>query len=115
VKNKAYGVIGMFQKGEAPKSGQRISRAEKFRAFAETWKRLRRQWTDTIYAGRVIHGEKGSLPALIALKCLDCACGQRTEIRDCVIVGCPLFPVRPFQRKADGSEDEGDDGGENRE
>jgi hypothetical protein len=106
-----------FQKGETSgrKSRKPITRAEKFRAFSETWKRLRARWIGTQYEGRVGRGEKGSLPALIAMKCLDCACGQRTEIRDCVIVGCPLFPVRPFQRKADGTDAEDDEAGESEE
>jgi hypothetical protein len=45
--------------------------------------------------------EAGSVPAAIKLACLDCSGWQRQEVRDCVIVGCPLYPHRPFQGKAD--------------
>ena len=30
----------------------------------------------------------------IQKKCLDCCCGARTEVRDCEIYHCPLFPYR---------------------
>ena len=30
----------------------------------------------------------------IRLKCLDCACGQESQIRDCPITACPLWPYR---------------------
>ena len=42
--------------------------------------------------------EKGSLPDAIKLKCLDCAGWERKEVRDCVIVACPLYPHRPYQQ-----------------
>ena len=34
--------------------------------------------------------------AAIAAKCLDCMHWQRTRIRECPIVYCPLWPYRPF-------------------
>ncbi len=34
--------------------------------------------------------------AAIAAKCLDCMHWQRTRIRECPIVCCPLWPYRPF-------------------
>lgn len=30
----------------------------------------------------------------IRKKCLDCCCGQRKEVRLCVIKKCPLYPYR---------------------
>lgn len=33
----------------------------------------------------------------IRAKCLDCSCGQPSEIRNCVIPECPLFTYR-FER-----------------
>ncbi|MBC8379674.1 MAG: hypothetical protein H8E62_10915 [Planctomycetes bacterium] len=38
-----------------------------------------------------------SLRAAINAKCLDCPGWQRTEIRDCPAVTCPLWLVRPYQ------------------
>ncbi len=34
--------------------------------------------------------------AAIAAKCLDCMHWQRTRVRECPIVCCPLWPYRPF-------------------
>ena len=41
----------------------------------------------------------------IAAKCYDCSGagadpGVYEEIRNCVVTLCPLWPVRPFQKKA---------------
>lgn len=30
----------------------------------------------------------------IRLKCLDCCCGNRAEVRNCPAETCPLFPYR---------------------
>ena len=40
-----------------------------------------------------------SLRAAVNAKCLDCSCWQRTEVRDCPVVNCPLYPYRPYQAK----------------
>ncbi len=52
-------------------------------------------------------GHPESYPKIIRAKCLDCAGGQPSEIRKCVAIDCPLWPVRmgvnPFHRKG-GSE-----------
>jgi hypothetical protein len=40
---------------------------------------------------------KGGLRTLLKLKCLDCCCWQREEVRRCTCVACPLHPVRPYQ------------------
>jgi hypothetical protein len=48
------------------------------------------------------HKEKNPLKALQA-RCLDCCCGQPSEVRKCVSVECPSWPFRmgvnPFRRK----------------
>lgn len=59
-----------------------------------------------------IHARKargGNVRSLVALKCGDCCCFQRSQIRDCVVAACPLFPIRPYQA---GSEDESAEEGE---
>lgn len=30
----------------------------------------------------------------IRKKCVDCCCGNLTEIRNCIVESCPLFPYR---------------------
>ena len=46
----------------------------------------------------------------IKAKCLDCCCGQTSEIRECTIVKCPLHPFRlgkdPFAAKREISEEQ---------
>ena len=40
---------------------------------------------------------------VIRKKCLDCCCGQHSEVRKCNITDCPLWPYRmgdnPFHRR----------------
>ena len=38
-----------------------------------------------------------SLRAAINAKCLDCCCWQKSAVRDCSVVTCPLHPHRPYQ------------------
>jgi hypothetical protein len=48
------------------------------------------------------HGERNPLKAIRA-RCLDCCCGNPTEVRKCVSVTCPSWPFRmgvnPFRQK----------------
>ena len=37
----------------------------------------------------------------IRLKCLDCCCGQRAEIRNCEIKTCPLWRFRMGKEEQD--------------
>ncbi len=74
----------------------RRPRSEKMKAFAPTMNHLKEEWGETSPT-RVEAAQKGSLKALIALKCMECTGGQRTEIKGCSVFKCPLFPVRPFQ------------------
>jgi hypothetical protein len=59
-----------------------------------------------LYA-KALEGKVGRRDA-IKLKCLDC-CGWRRmddgkdQIRDCVVRGCPLWSVRPFQMARESS------------
>ncbi len=38
------------------------------------------------------------LRAAVNARCLDCCAWQRTEIRDCPALSCPLWAVRPYQK-----------------
>ena len=31
-------------------------------------------------------------------KCLDCSCYQPKEVRECVVINCPLYPYRMGRR-----------------
>ncbi len=42
-----------------------------------------------------------SKAAGIKAKCLDCTCWQRSEITNCTISACPLWPYRPYQSDND--------------
>ena len=48
-------------------------------------------------------GHPKSYPKIIRAKCLDCCGDQPSEVRKCVMVDCPLWPLRmgvnPFHRK----------------
>ena len=48
------------------------------------------------------YGEKNPLKALRA-RCLDCCCGQPSEVRKCTAIECPSWPFRmgvnPFRKK----------------
>lgn len=48
------------------------------------------------------YGAKNPIKALRA-RCLDCCCGQQSEVRKCTAVDCPSWPFRmgvnPFREK----------------
>jgi len=78
----------------------RVPRSKKMKAFAETFAKLRKM-TPKRYLPLIDKAEKGSAKACIKLKCLECSAWQSTEVKQCVIIDCPLYPIRPFQGKAD--------------
>ncbi len=41
--------------------------------------------------------EKGSIMSFVLLKCVDCSGFNIDEVTNCTVVGCPLWPIRPFQ------------------
>jgi hypothetical protein len=81
----------------------RVPRSKKMKAFAETFAKLRKM-TPKRYLPLIDKAEKGSKNACIKLKCLECSNWQSTEVKHCVIIDCPLYPIRPFQGKADADE-----------
>lgn len=46
----------------------------------------------------------------IRVKCLQCCGYQREEIKVCTVVTCALFPVRPYQDRAEADESEDESG-----
>jgi len=67
---------------------------ERIRAYREHIPNLH----DGVYRRRYDKAMKGkSLRAAVNAKCLDCACWQKNEVRDCPALTCPLWPYRPYQ------------------
>jgi len=50
-------------------------------------------------AKRVFSGK--SRGAAVKMKCLECCCWQRNDVRGCPIEGCALWLYRPYQEKED--------------
>ena len=51
-------------------------------------------------AWALAHAEKarqGRLLSLVALKCADCTCWQKSEIAACTITACTLHAIRPYR------------------
>ncbi len=83
--------------GGAPRV--RVPRSTKMKAFGETFAKMRKE-TPERFRPLVDKAEKtGSMKACIKLKCLECSAWQPSEVRQCVIIDCPLYPIRPFQGK----------------
>jgi len=76
--------------------GKGSKRKNKIVNFSKTFNYLKDNVPER-YLARVKRASKGSIRAIIDLKCLDCTCYQNNEVKNCECVGCPLFPVRPFQ------------------
>lgn len=43
--------------------------------------------------------EKGSRTQRIKLKCLDCCCWDKEEVRQCTARQCSLWEVRPYKQR----------------
>lgn len=43
-------------------------------------------------------------------KCLTCCCGSTTEVKECTVVSCPIYPFRlgknPFRQKREMSDEQ---------
>lgn len=52
-----------------------------------------------VYQSIYIKAMRGkSLRAAVIAKCQDCASWQREEVKNCLVVTCPLYPYRPYQK-----------------
>jgi hypothetical protein len=78
------------------KRGRTPSRREKMAAFAGSFGLMRKGYPK-IALPLIDKMEQGSLAAAVKLKCLECSCWVRQEVRDCVITDCALYPFRPYQ------------------
>ncbi len=46
----------------------------------------------------VAKAEKGSVKACVALMCVHCCAGDTSEVKNCEIVDCPLYQLRPWKK-----------------
>lgn len=98
VSGKRVGGVMSPEQKEAMAAGRkgRRPRAEKMKLFSESFAEMRKG-TPSRFLPLVDQAEKGSLRAAIKLQCLGCTCFTPSEIKNCGITGCPLFPHRPYQ------------------
>lgn len=89
----------------------RRPRSEKMKEFSETFEKLRKK-VPARWQNLLVKAEQGSLKAAIALNCLECTAYQASEIKDCNIIGCPMFPHRPYKNKESEEEEEKEIGDE---
>lgn len=47
-----------------------------------------------------IKAYEGNKPCAIKAKCLDCSCFSKEEVTLCEAYTCPLWEIRPYQRKS---------------
>jgi hypothetical protein len=77
------------------------TRKQKMAAYAQTFARQMAEYSrhphKRIGLPLVDKVEQGSMAAAVKLVCLDCSGWVKPEIRDCVIIECPLYPFRPYQ------------------
>ena len=93
-----YKVVPGKRGFDGKRTGPRTPRIKKMKAFAPSFAKMRLS-TPERYLPLVDKAEKGSKMACIKLKCLECSAWQGSEVRQCVIIHCPLYPIRPFQGK----------------
>jgi hypothetical protein len=48
------------------------------------------------YSGLLKKAGEGSMKSLVKLKCLDCSCWEKNEVKHCQVKTCALYPVRPY-------------------
>jgi hypothetical protein len=109
VRAKELGIVYKTQPGKRGNPGGgpvgngaprvRVPRSKKMKAFAESFVKMRKE-TPEKFLPLVDKLEKtGSMKTCIKLKCLECSAWQPSEVKHCVIIDCPLYPIRPFQGK----------------
>ncbi len=53
-----------------------------------------------LYRATYLKALSGSKTAAVKAQCLECVGWQRAEVTRCTDDGCPLFNVRPYQKKS---------------
>ena len=81
--------------------GRRERRSQKAAQAAATVDALLAEAGRPLPAYALAHAakaRKGNTRSLIALKCLDCCCWEKSEVAACPVTTCPLHPLRPYRR-----------------
>jgi ribosomal protein L44E len=103
VRAKELGIVIKTQPGKLMGGGVprvHVPRSKKMKAFAESFAKMRKGFPFRFHP-IIDKAEKGSAKACVKLKCLECSAFQPSEVRQCVITDCPLYPLRPFQGKVE--------------
>lgn len=79
----------------------KVSRGEKLKIHGASFD-AQKKVVPSRFINLVVLAEQGSLKAMISLKCLECTTYQIREIKECTLVQCPLYPVRPYQGELGG-------------
>jgi hypothetical protein len=85
---------------EAARQGRRLRQSQKAAQAAATIDALLAE-AGPLPSYAQAHAAKartGNQRSLIALKCLDCCCWEKSEVAACPVTSCPLFPLRPYQK-----------------
>jgi hypothetical protein len=86
---------------QAARQGRRERQSQKAAQAAATVDALLTDARGPLPAYAQAHAAKarqGNTRSLIALKCLDCCCWEKTEVAACTVTSCPLYPLRPYRR-----------------
>jgi hypothetical protein len=85
---------------KAALQGRRERLSQKTKQAAATVDALLADAGGPVPAYALAHAAKartGSSRSMIALKCLDCCCWEKSEVAACPVTTCPLFPIRPYR------------------
>ncbi len=101
-----FGITPLTPKGKRGRqSGQVLSQDHKDKLLAgrgtkvadPKWIGALKKSMSACYFPIIDKIETGSLKAMIKLKCLECTNENKSEIRGCTILGCPLWGKRPYK------------------
>jgi hypothetical protein len=87
------------------RAGKRVKRVEAVKASLEELGKDAPAGKYTEMVRTAASRGRVSLTTLVKLKCLDCSCWQRVEVRECTCTACPLHAVRPYQHAGEGEEE----------
>jgi hypothetical protein len=81
---------------QAALRGRRDRQGQKAAQAAATVEALLADASGALPAYALAHAAKarrGNTRSLIALKCLDCCCWEKTEVAACPVTSCSLYPL----------------------
>jgi hypothetical protein len=90
------------KRGRAPGSGP-VPQGERHKKLKgnKSLIALRKEWESDPdakpFMGLISKIANGSLKSAIKANCIACANFQREEVKNCLVVSCPLHAIRPYQ------------------